>query len=534
MANISNYLQSWIKKYGDRPALESADGNVQISYNNLERLAEIVSINLANITSKPQSIILLFMEACPNWMVSFFGILGSHNVVIPIPDNLGSKSIQFIAMMSNAKVVISSDKTIEQAKIIKGVTPYLIEDLLNEKALSRKYSLLPVVQPSDTALISFTSGSTQTPRAVELSHANILSDLNAFLEVRRPGSEDIFLSMLPPSHLFELVAGQLTPLSCGSKIIYSDSMMPNRIIQSIREKNITYALVVPGLLKVLFMENLEELIEGDVIQSHWENLPIENILNQLHSKVIKDNLYYRHNELRTFIGKSLKAFFVGGAALHPALAEICNSVGIDVEVGYGLSEASPGVSMGSTLKCPANSVGKPLPGVQVKISNENEVIVKGPNVMKGYYLNPQQTEEVLKEGWLHTGDIGYMDDQGHLYITGRLKEAMVTESGETIYPDEVEPYYHHPLFVELCVVPLSDSIGNDRPTLVVVASSSKITKEEITQTFRELRNKAPEKCRVTNIKVLTMSLPRTEIGKIKRKEIAKLLSREEGVQNAPR
>jgi long-chain acyl-CoA synthetase len=219
---------------------------------------------------------------------------------------------------------------------------------------------------------------------------------------------------------------------------------------------------------------------------------------------------------------------VGGAAIDHAWTRVLAVVGIDLDVGYGLTEAGPVVAMGRASECPPGSVGRPLPGVEVRVSAADEVLVKTAAVMKGYAGDPSGTAEALADGWLRTGDRGRLDADGFLFITGRIKEAMVTSAGETIYPDDIEPWYRSPLFAEHAVVPLPDNDGNDRPTLIIVpASPVEGLQDGIGHAVAALRAAAPPRLRVTGFVVRHDPLPRTAVGKIRRHALAAEVGPEE-------
>jgi long-chain acyl-CoA synthetase len=228
--------------------------------------------------------------------------------------------------------------------------------------------------------------------------------------------------------------------------------------------------------------------------------------------------------LQAAVSDSFRVLVAGGAAIDPAWPAICAAVGIDLEFGYGLTEAGPVVAMGNTASCPAGSVGRPLPGVEITLDPRGEILVRSGGVMSGYYEDDLATLETVAEGWLHTGDQGRLDDDGFLFISGRLKEAIVTAAGTTVYPEEIEPYYRHPDFAEQCVIPGHGAHGNDIPILLVVPASPALTDHEIAQIVRRLRAAAPSHCRVERTQRYDRALPRTATGKIRRRVLADQLS----------
>ncbi|MHC4940636.1 MAG: AMP-binding protein [Planctomycetota bacterium] len=338
--------------------------------------------------------------------------------------------------------------------------------------------------PAGTAVLVVTSASERSPVAVPLSHANLLCDIDALLSMRpgRPG--ETLLSVLPPAHLFELTAGILAPIAIGARVVFCALPLPNRILDRMREQRVTRVMLVPALFEMLM-------------------------------KAIDD---------RAQLGEAFETFTVGGAALDPAWVGACRRMGIGLEIGYGLTEAGPIVSVGDALEMPLGSCGKPLPGIEVRIDPGGEICVRGPNVMAGYHGDKERTARVLRDGWLRTGDYGRRDVEGHLYIEGRLKDAIVPRSGETLWPEEIEEHYTSPLFRDVCVAPRRGPQGNDEPVLFVVPAVA--DRDALVREFRRLRSEASTRARLKEMEIMNRPLPRTADGRIRRRALALGLERE--------
>jgi len=378
----------------------------------------------------------------------------------------------------------------------------------------------------DIALLGFTSGSTSRPRAVELSGANLLANLKALLALRTTSPGSNFLSLLPPAHLFELMVGQLGPLACGATVVYSKTLLPNRIVEALRQEKISSVLVVPALLRAVFKDLVGQLADDGWVPPKYAVRPGADLARWLENECSEGERSRFFKGLGDRVGGDLQRLIVGGSAYPPGWAMIAQILKLKLETGYGLTEASPIVSLGDTADCPTGSVGKPLPGVEVKISPEDEILVRGPNVMRAYYKDREGTANTLAGGWLHTGDKGELDGNGHLFIRGRLKEAMVTEAGDTIYPEEIEPYYSSDLFQEHCVVPFAGDNGNDHPVLCVVPGQGRADAGELEACFKRLRARAPGRFRLGKMVCLDGPLPRTAVGKIQRRQLAETLQQE--------
>jgi long-chain acyl-CoA synthetase len=486
------------------------------SYRQLREYMEGGAGTLASLKLSPGDRVILFLESCAAWPIAFFSILEAGLVAVPVPAETPVAMVTNIATFAGARAAVLSDR-------IRGLTAAgnfrcIAIDQLLRPAWSPA-AMLPGASP-ELAMLAFTSGSTQQPRAVELTHANLLANLEALLQVRRAAPGDSFLSMLPPAHLFELMVGMLGPLACGARIVYAPALLPNRLLATVRAEQITHALAVPALLEALYQEITDQLVDAGVVgPERRDQSPAETARRLREPAFDAAGLEHLRQGIRERIGKAFHTLVVGGAALDPAWAEIAPLVGLRLEVGYGLTEASPIVSVALAGEFPPGSAGRPLPGVEVRLGEDQEILVCGPNVMRGYFRDPEATAAALRDGWLHTGDRGRLDAAGFLYITGRLKEALKAASGETLYPEEVEPYYASPLFAEWCVTGLAGPQGNDVPTLFVVPASGKVAEHDLRRAFEDLRAAAPARVRVSHMVCVEGPLPRTALGKIRRRSL---------------
>jgi len=509
------------QRFPDEPALVGRlhDGKQAISYAQLAELVDKGARALCSAGLRAGECVVLIVGARPEWIAVLLTILRSGGVAVPLTSETPAAVVAAVAGHVQAKAIIVDKETSSLTMALDNVVSVDVESLFagNGPPLTT-----PGIAAHDLALLAFTSGSTQAPRAVELTHANILADLQALLKVRNAQPGDAFLSMLPPAHLFELVVGTLGPLMRGARIVYPGTLLPNRLIKIMRDEHITHALAVPTLLDMLYQELLDELIESGMVVAGKRGQPLADTVQRL-SMLSSTEIGRLRTAIRNRIGDTLHTLIVGGAAPAADWVDLCAVIGLQFEVGYGLTEAAPIVSLGLASECPRGSAGKPLPGIQVKVDHEGEIRVRGANVMRGYYKDIDATKRALEGGWLHTGDAGGLDAQGFLYVTGRFKEAMVMASGETVYPEEIEPYYKSPLFSELCVVPLTDTAGNDIPMLLVVPAAPDIGDEEIDAVVAKLRANAPSRCRVHGVRRAAGPLPRTATGKVKRRVLANTL-----------
>lgn len=492
MRSLGSLLRRSVGRFGDRPALQGC--GAALSYRDLLERAERGASHLQARGLRPGDRVLLHLDARPEWAAALFAILDAGCVAVPLPDGTPPEAVAAVAALAEPRATVGRG----------GIPP---------EALFFGPRAAPAPHP--LALLAFTSGSTSRPRAVELTHENLLSDLDALLRVVSCAPGDAFLSMLPPAHLFELVGGLLGPLSCGARVVYPGALLPNRLLDALRESSITHALAVPALVEALHRELLDRLVSARVVGKRRRGQGPAASAEALRTARRTGRV---RRAVRARIGPAFRTLVVGGAALDPAFAAIAEAFGIRLEVGYGLTEAGPIVSVGAWGEAPAGSVGRPLPGVDVRIDATGEILVRGPNVTRGYHRDPAATADALRDGWLRTGDRGRLDGAGFLHVTGRIKEAIVTATGETVYPDEVEPWYESPLFAEWCVAALPGPNGNDRMALFVVPAAPDAPLDEA---FAELRARAPARCRAERLVRLARPLPRTATGKVRRALLAR-------------
>jgi long-chain acyl-CoA synthetase len=513
---LPDIARSGAARFGSLPALHRAEaaGSGGLTYEELWNAIRAGADNLRRNGLVDGDRVLLTAPPGPEWVAALLAILEANLVAVPLPPGFSADSIRAVAKHAEARtavaapgVAVPAERVIDIRGLLAPSTPHVTW----ERPTS-----------ADTALLVFTSGSTSNPRAVELTHGSILADLQSIRDVRSATPADAFLSMLPPTHLFELLCGTLGPLACGARVVYPGAILPNRLVDALRVERITQAMAVPALLAALGLDLRDSLESaGETWAPAAGAQPAE--LAAWIAKASEAEIATLRIAARARLGDALKSLFVGGAALDAAWARILGAVGVRLEVGYGLTEASPVVTLGVAGECPPGSVGRELPGIQVKIAPGGEILVRGPNVMRGYFRDPQATASALVDGWLHTGDRGRLDESGNLFIEGRLKEAMVAATGETIYPDEIEPCYASPQFAEWCVVPARAADGNDVPTLVVVAKDPGAPDDAILAEAARLRAAAESRLRVAAVRRIAGPLPRTATAKVRRRALGESL-----------
>jgi long-chain acyl-CoA synthetase len=473
---LFEYLTEDYGKKNDRPVMYKKinDKFEGIKYSEFKVETERFAFGLAALGVKKDDKIAIISENRPEWVYADMAILGLGAVDVPIYPSLTAESIEFILINSEAKGVIISNK-FQLNKILKikeNLNHLQFTILLNEKDivpdLSAVYIFKEVqemgdiyknnhphhfiesrkqVNENDVCTIIYTSGTTGEPKGVVLTHKNILSNVHAALECFPIYDTDSFLSFLPLCHIFERMAGYYTGFSAGCKIYFAESI--ESVAQNLIEVQPTILTSVPRLFERIYSKVIKNVESQKLVKQkifYWAaNVGRKYINAQQNGKVspvlaaqhkIADALVFK--KLREKTGGKLRFFISGGAALAKDLGVFFEAAGIKIREGYGLTESSPVIAANRVDDFKFGTVGKPFPGVEIKIAPDGEILARGPNIMQGYFKNKKETDAVIKDGWLYTGDIGEFDSKGYLRITDRKKHLFKTSAGKYIAPAPIE------------------------------------------------------------------------------------------------
>lgn len=516
---IPSIFQSSVEKYKERIAFNYfRDDWKTMTYDDFSLLTNSISSAILEIGIKAGDRIAIISENRPEWCAAYMAILMCGGIAVPIDMQLGSEEIKNLLMDSEAKIVFYSSKT--EANVLKAIEKSRIKAInldASNFVLALGYKLPSISsQPDDIASIIYTSGTTGTPKGVMLMHDNFCSDAEAVIKSGLISHSDNILSILPLHHAYPFMCTFLVPIFLGASVTFAPGLKASDIISTTKDKNITIVVAVPRLL---------EMIRNGIVSKIKEKKAIFWILSVL-IKTIGTIRKWTDINIGKAIFKpvhknfpSLRFFASGGAKLEPSIMIDLEAMGFTIIEGYGLSETSPIITFNPLKKRKPGSAGRPLPDVQIKINSNGEIMVKGNMVMKGYYKNPKATSEIIKDGWFYTGDTGYIDSEGYLFITGRKKEVIVLSSGKNIYPEDVEKLYGHiPLIKEICVVGIEDSLH-----AVIVPDFEYAKKaligniyETLKWNISEISMKLPEYMRIKGFTLHSEPLPRTPLGKIKR------------------
>ncbi|MGR8934692.1 MAG: AMP-binding protein [Gammaproteobacteria bacterium] len=406
-------LQQSRAAYGSKPALffRRRYRTVRWTYRDLGEYVQNIAAALAARDIGPADKVLLLGNNSPYWVAAFFAVLARGAVVVPLNPRSTPEQLERIAAAAEPKLLLLARQALWTGPAIVSLN---IEEAAATAAAAADMPGLHAA-PEDLAEIVYTSGTTGAPKGVMLTHGNLLAVLRALPDAIPLRVGDNVMSIVPLFHVYGQVAGMLYPLQEGCIVTYFPSLSSREILNTLAHVPADYLVTVPEFLKT-FMERLDSKL------SLWP-------------------MWLRHSlrrYIRRNISPTLHTLVSGGAPLDPEVEGKWRALGFDVLQGYGLTETSPMIAMNTAREQRLGSVGKPMDGVHVKIAADGEILVKGPNVMQGYYRDEQRTRESFRDGWLKTDDGGRFDADGFLYVFGRKKYMILGPGGENVFPEDLE------------------------------------------------------------------------------------------------
>ena len=460
ITTLNLLLESSASSFGDRPAVSFAF-QPPMRYGEFHKKTLEVAALLKDRGIKKGNRVAILADNSPLWGIAYFGIVRLGAIAVPILPDFPEADVRHILNETGAKILFTTQRQLEKLYELPGnqlktlitlddaADPNNLVDTLPfsqflaavEEFPETKKSLgEDLTAPDDTASIIYTSGTSGHAKAVMLSHKNFISNVRATLAIfpDDPVQGWTFLSILPMSHAYEFSTSFLAPLATGSRIVYAGKTPTPTVLERIcKQEQPTIMCLVPMVMEKIYKKKVLPAITANILMRAAMKLPLvrRKILQKIGQR------------LQIFFGGKLKLLAIGGAALNIEVERFLVEAGFPYLVGYGLTEASPLVSAGpfGNPSIALGSAGKPVQNVEVRISKPNpetglgEILVKGPNVMQGYRGNPEATKEVLDpDGWLATGDLGFLDPQNNLFIKGRSKSVIVLSHGENIYPETIE------------------------------------------------------------------------------------------------
>ncbi len=523
----------------------TAGGREAFNYRRIgEELAKI-SLFLQRSGVRPGDAVGLLMENHPRWCIAFLAAQSAGAVVVPLDTLHPPETIAELIQSADCKFLISSERFCDKLEAIRshlpGPLPLLLAGAGWDAALAETEASAPVPLvsrgPDEDFVILFTGGTTGKPKGVVLSRRNIFRNVVELLAIIRATPQDHLLSVLPLYHALALIMNFLIPLYLGARVTYLDVVDPQRVLSVFRELGITIFVCVPQFYYLIHSRIFQEIEKQHALKrflfgrllafSRFSNRrlgwnPGRLLFPAIHEK----------------FGRQFRFFGVGGARFAPQVAESLRDLGFDIVQAYGMTETGGLATLATARPDMVGSTGRPLPHIEIRIDEPDEagvgeVLIRGENIMKGYWRDPEATAAVIHGGWLHSGDLGRLAPGGLLYITGRKKDVIVLSSGKNIFPEEIEQFYQTncPHIKEMCILGVPDPTSREsREKLhaVIVPDFDYLRQKQIVNTYDMIRyyienisQRLPPHKRIRSFEVRTEALPRTTTRKLQRFRIEK-------------
>ncbi len=498
--------------------------------------ARALAYKLSSWGIGPDVNVALYAENSPEWCIAYLGINFTGATAVPMDAQYTDRELNNLVPFAEVKTLLVSQSLAGNADwAALGVENILKVDgsdgddafmSLPDAPADFEGQELPEDQ---VASLIFTSGTTGDPKCAMLTAGNYLSNARAVLEEMDLSGTDNLLCILPLHHCYAFIGTFIAPLVLGGTSTFETTLQGPAILEAMQEKGVTVMVGVPQLYVAFERRIFEKVADKSAVA--------QKIFGFLFgtSRFFRKRFgirigKYLLGSVRKPFGPKFRFFASGGAKLDKEVNQNLDDLGLMVFEGYGLTETSPIISFVPLIHPIPGSVGKPIKHVEVRILEPDadgvgEITVRGPNVMKGYYKNPEATAKMIRDGWLHTGDLGFIDEKGHITITGRAKEVIVLASGKNIYPEEVEKEYaKSPVIAELCVFGAENAEGRTTGlSAIVVPDFEEIKRRNTTRVKFEVKydienigQTLPSYMRLTSFKLVTQPLPRTRLSKLKR------------------
>lgn len=567
MATVQT-LQALIHRladFADRPCIVALDkdGITSWSYAEVVREVNRLAYGLVQAGVQRNEYVPLLAANRPEWLIACLAVIRAGAAVVPLDTQLQPETLERVLRDSEARFIFTTTEYLNRLNRLDiDIRPILLDverdDERGWQALQTHNTVsLPEVAPGEPAAMFYTSGTTGVPKGVPLTHRNLAFEITAVLETNIVNERDRALMPLPMYHVYPFTVGMFAPLAFGVPIVLPQSLTGPQLVRALREGEVTVVIGVPRLYRALY-DGIDAQVRsaGMLVRRVFAaNLRLSIWLRRRLGVQVGKTLF---RSLHNRFGPHLRLVTSGGSALDPELAWKLEGLGWQVAIGYGLTETSPILTM--NLPTPSRltfdpsaaprlaSAGKPLPGVDIRIDttavpgdgdvavalthgpngNEGEILACGANVFSGYRNLPEETARVFTEdGWFRTGDLGALDADGYLYISGRASTLIVTEGGKNIQPEPVEEtYQEHPFIREIGILQ-----QDNRLVALVVPEMEPINTErngDVERAIREAVNlqaqKLPSYQRIADYAITPEPLPRTNLGKIRRHLLPELYS----------
>ncbi len=551
MQNFHEQFAQAAERHAGRIAIEvqHRDRLEQVRYARLREMCDRTAAWLAVIGIARGDRCAILADNDAHWCAAYLGVLRLGGVAVPLDTAYKSAQVERLLEDSGARVIFTTVRYLPTVLAARGsrLEPRIVllhgeaegtasfEGMIGGRMPAPPLPACPA-GPEDPAVILYTSGTTSDPKGVVLSHANLLAERRAAFEVVDVTEEDCLLGVLPLFHALAQMANLLLPFSIGARVVFLETLNTTELLRALAERNVTIFACVPQFFYLIHQRVTGELARrGAAARAVFRALlALNGACRQVHLNC--GRLLF--GRVHRVLGGRMRLMVTGGSKFDARVGADLWRMGFDILQAYGLTETSGAATLMRPGDRHLETVGQALPGVEIRIGppeagedaqTDGEVLIRGPVVMQGYFNRPDATAAALVDGWLHTGDLGRLDGDGRLVITGRRKEIIVLSSGKNIYPEEIEAAYRTSPFVkEICVLGLArpGEPAAERLHAVVVPDDAMLAERKVSNVGDLLRFEMegasvhlPHHKRVLGYEIWMEPLPRTTTGKIKRFEV---------------
>ena len=545
MSDIQKSIIQVCKKHNSKPAFTYAEneGYADITYGEYLTAFRNLAADLVSHGIKPGDRVMLLASYGPEWCAAYMAVHFTGAAVIPMDAQYSADEIKTIYSFTEPAAVLY-DKAHNEVIPMETETSVCIDRVFSSPEGQTDSAPVPLPAESPMSII-FTSGTTGDPKGVMLSESNFMSNVRFMQHYKGLISEkDVILSILPLHHVYGFTCTFLAPVLTGCTVVFPRTISGADIADAVRSRRVTVLVAVPQVL-ALFHKKIFETVEKSPFMvrdlfgtmkdvTRWVRRltplnPGRILFRKIHSKF-----------------PALRYLTSGGARLEPDILKDMRDLGFNIIEAYGLTETSPIACFNHPKRPVPGSVGRAITDVDVKIEktqkdfDQGEICIKGPNVMMGYFKREEKTEEAVKQGWFHTGDLGYKDNKGNVFITGRKKEVIILPNGKNVYPEELEKMYAgSDRIAEVCILTLEDNGKEQLAAAVYPEMSYFKTKrsgnihQEVKYDIESIALHLPSYQRVTRVELMHEELPRTRLGKLKRYKIKETIENRSSSREQP-
>ena len=565
MSNFYHRFLDSVRRWPDCIAIEMQRQSGEVerhTYREMRAMADSVAAWLSASQLERGARCAILAANGPRWVAAYLATIAAGMIAVPFDTAFNHAQVAKLLDNSGASLLFADARHADTAiraigsrnirLVLLDAAPVhdrqstLANALLFEDVLANAPpEFSPAgVSPNDTAAVLYTSGTTSDPKGVMLTHANLAAEADGAKAIVAFGPTDAILGVLPLFHALAQMANLLMPMAGGARVVFLESLNTQELLRALRERDITLFCCVPQFFYLIHERIRKEAgAHGRLAQSAFRWMLKLSAISRRFGFNLGRIVFHRVHQM---LGPRMRYLVSGGSRLDPDVARDFYYMGFELLQGYGLTETTGGAVATPPNDNVIGSIGKPLPAVELTIRDARaaddaggpaigEIMIRGPLVMKGYYNRPEATAEVIgSDGWLHTGDLGYLDARGNVFITGREKEIIVLSSGKNVYPEELEAHYlKSPFIKELCVIGLQSRPGepfSERLHAVIVPNVEVLRERKIVNMREVIRfdietlsQQLPPTKRILSFDIWQNDLPRTTTRKIKRFEVERLV-----------